>query len=523
MPNSAYTDWLTPNLLTGMQRGIEKEGLRVSPNGRLSTQPHPEALGSKLAHPAITTDYSEALLELITEPHDTIEGALGELAELHRVVAEALPKGELIWPLSMPCLLASEDDQIPLADYGTANIAKLKTLYRRGLGLRYGRRMQTIAGLHYNLSFPKVLFSAMRDHSSDGKNVNLTEFTDQAYLGLIRNMKRQMPLILYFFGASPSVCPCFVTGRSHALKPLNSSKNTYGLADATSLRMGRLGYQNSAQDDLAITYNNLPTYIKGLRRALTIKHPPFSKIGVDDKTGAPQQINDHILQIENEFYSTLRPKQITRAGESPTDALQARGIAYVELRALDLDPYDPYGLSSNTAHFVELLMLHALLSPSPELGLDEEQLLARNQELVTEMGVKSDLYIEGIQGEVLLRDWIREQLNPLEALAKLLDQTQINTPFEDALTVVYSKFNDTDLLPARRVLSSSAVEGGIWKLGQRLASEHFEEYLKQPLPEARAAHYRRLASASIHEQNRLEAEPQASFTEFLAPYRDSAG
>ena len=229
------------------------------------------------------------------------------------------------------------------------------------------------------------------------------------------------------------------------------------------------------------------------------------------------------MQIENEFYSTLRPKQITRAGESPTDALQARGIAYVELRALDLDPYDPYGLSSNTAHFVELLMLHALLSPSPELGLDEEQLLARNQELVTEMGVKSDLYIEGIQGEVLLRDWIREQLNPLEALAKLLDQTQINTPFEDALTVVYSKFNDTDLLPARRVLSSSAVEGGIWKLGQRLASEHFEEYLKQPLPEARAAHYRRLASASIHEQNRLEAEPQASFTEFLAPYRDSAG
>ena len=57
--------FLQPLLIHGL-KGVEKEGLRITPRGSISLSPHPVQLGAALTHPHITTDYSEALLELIT-------------------------------------------------------------------------------------------------------------------------------------------------------------------------------------------------------------------------------------------------------------------------------------------------------------------------------------------------------------------------------------------------------------------------------------------------------------------------
>ena len=224
----------------------------------------------------------------------------------------------------------------PLADYGSSNTGRLKTLYRSGLGIRYGRRMQTIAGLHYNLSFGDDLFGAW--HQASDSKQDFADFKNDKYLGLIRNFKRMTSLVLYLLGASPSVNASFVAGREHDLTLMDDS--TYYKPAATSLRMGKLGYTNSVQEHLDIRYNHLPEYVAGLRSAIRTPHDGFARLGLDDDSGTPIQINNHILQIENEYYSPIRPKQIAQSGETPTEALERRGIAYVEFRAIDLDPLE---------------------------------------------------------------------------------------------------------------------------------------------------------------------------------------
>jgi glutamate--cysteine ligase len=146
-------------LLRGIVRGYEKECLRVDVGGHIAHTPHPKALGSKLTHPWITTDYSEALLEFITPPSDDPSDPLHTLRDIHRFVAPRIGD-ETMWASSMPCVLG-EDGDIPLADYGSSNKARFKHVYREGLGLRYGRTMQTIAGVHYNWSLPQAFWEAL--------------------------------------------------------------------------------------------------------------------------------------------------------------------------------------------------------------------------------------------------------------------------------------------------------------------------------------------------------------------------
>src|SRR4051812_49189554 len=272
---------LTPATLQQIRRGIEKESLRVGPDGKLALTPHSAALGSPLTHPHITTDFSESQLELITGVHTSVDGCLGELSHIHQFVYKHIAD-EVLWASSMPCGLPA-DDEIPLGRYGSSNIGRMKTIYRMGLAHRYGRRMQTISGIHYNFSFPGL--------------------SSEDYFALIRNFRRHSWLALYLFGASPAVCSSFLAGRSHELREL--SAGTHYLPHATSLRMGRLGYQSDAQAALCVSYNNLDNYAASLDAALTRPFPAYEKIGIGSAQDY-RQLNTTLLQIENEFYSTVR-------------------------------------------------------------------------------------------------------------------------------------------------------------------------------------------------------------------------
>lgn len=509
-------NWLTATQLAGMQRGIEKEGLRMSPKGFIATTSHPQKLGSKLTHPFITTDYAESLLELITEPKDTPKSALAMLRELHVVVQHALEDDELLWGMSMPCMLSADDKDILLADYGTSNIGRLKTLYRHGLGIRYGRRMQTIAGLHYNLSFGDVLFSAWQKQVDDTRS--LIEFKNDKYLGLVRNFKRLNSLVLYLFGASPVVCACFLQGREHHLAALNNT--TYYLPQATSLRMGKLGYQNSVQDDLDIRYNSLDEYVKGLQQAIHQPNETFSKLGVDDKDGNPIQINDHILQIENEYYSPIRPKQITKSGEAPSTALAERGIAYVEFRAIDLDPYSDIGIRLSTACFMEILALYCLMSDSPELMPEEEAVLARNQEKVVNRGREPNLTIEVFgETERHLKDWMQDHLHKMQPLAQLLDSFHGGNDYRMAITLMSGKTLHPDFTLSAQVLADTQRAGSAWKMGKALAEQHAEQLRRQTLSPNRQAYYEMLAEKSVMQQADMETQPSLTFYEYIQQYR----
>lgn len=511
--------WLQASMLHGMLRGIERESLRMQSNGFLSQQPHPKALGSALTHPSITTDYSEALLEFITSPQESIHRTREILKNIHLFTQQHLPQGERLWPLSMPCMLDQSDENIPLANYGSSNLGRFKTLYRHGLGVRYGRRMQTISGVHYNLSFPDTLFQQLQQHETDEslKQLSLQDYRSHRYFGLIRNFIRFIPMVMYLLGASPTVCACFVAGRQHHLHTL--MPGTLYLPNATALRMGRLGYQNSAQQQLGIQYNSLAGYLQGIRQAIHTPYPAFQKLGLDDAHGEPIQINDHILQIENEYYSLIRPKQTPKAGETPSQALQARGVAYVELRAVDVDPFNPIGISEQSAAFLETLALYCLLSDSPLIDAEEQQWLDENQAKTVNDGRDAALTVQTLHGEVRLRDWMAQHLRAMQSVATCLDQAHQTQLYQSALSVMQQRCEDANLTLSAQILQQTRQLGGNWQVGAALAEQHETYYRQQHLSTDIQQQFEQIALQSLQQQQQLERQQQLSFREYLQPYR----
>jgi len=341
-------------LLKQCLHGIERECLRVTDEGRLAQTPHPEALGSALTNEQITTDYSESLLEFITPALADPAQVLENLDEIHRFVYTKLGS-EYLWSPSMPCALPAEED-IPIAEYGSSNIGKLKHVYRKGLALRYGRTMQCIAGIHYNFSLPEALWPLLR--ASEGSAEEARDYQSSAYIALIRNFRRYSWLLMYLFGASPTLDKGFLRGRPHQLEELDAE--TLFLPYATSLRMSDLGYQSNAQAGLTPCYNNLASYTDSLRKAVGTPYPPYVEVGTH-VDGEWVQLNTNILQIENEYYSNIRPKRVTYTGERPIQALTSRGVQYVEVRCLDINPFLPVGIDLTEARFLDAFLLFCAL------------------------------------------------------------------------------------------------------------------------------------------------------------------
>ena len=498
-------DALTKEMLDGMRHGVEKESLRVDADGVLSATPHPQALGSALTHPNITTDFSESQLELVTGVHARVEDTLGELVRVHQVVCRELARnGEMMWVASMPCRLPG-DETIPLGRYGSSNVGRAKSVYRMGLGHRYGRRMQTISGIHYNWSLPGL------------DNVR--------YFGLIRNFRRHAFALLYLFGASPMVCGCFANGRDHMLEPVGSEGRTLGLPHATSLRMGRLGYQSDAQASLAVSYNSLEGYAASLYTALTEPYPPYEAIGIRNLGGEYNQLGTSLLQIENEFYGTIRPKRVTRPGERPLHALHERGVEYVEVRLMDLDPFERVGINASTMRFLDLFLLHSLLADSAPDTPDEIAALADNQQLTASRGREPGLRLTRGGEQVVLTEWIAELLDDIAPLAARVDELLGGTVYGEALAMARSRLEAPASLPSARVFQVVTEEFGnsfSEFVVSRSALAH-AELSALPFADSERVRFADLATASLRKQAEMEAADTMSFEEYRQIYVSPEG
>ena len=507
--------WLgpQPHVLQGMRRGLEKEALRMSPDGVIAQTPHPQALGAALTHPYITIDYSEALIELITPAETSIDATLGFMEDLHTFVYRHLDE-ERLWLNSMPCMIGLDDSLIPLAQYGTSNIGRLKTLYRHGLGVRYGRKMQTIAGIHYNLSFPTAFWEAWQKNAGDTRP--LQDFINDKYFSLVRNFQRHSFLLLYLLGASPAVSACFLSGRQHSLQTL--SPGTLYQPYATSLRMGRLGYQNTVQRDLHVSYNRLDHYLRDLRHAIHTPYPPFEALGVK-VDGEYRQMNANILQIENEYYGLIRPKQTTRRGEKPSQALAERGVEYIEMRCVDLNPYAPTGIDSPTAHFLEAFALHSLLSTDTPFSPAEYAHLGERQETMVEFGRKPFLPIRVDEEKVEFHVIADKLLAEMARVAEILDRAHDTDRYSQGVAVQREKLADPEQTWAARVLADIRSHGdSFFDFGKAVAETHRAHFLARPLSPEREALFTQQAAESLAAQSALEAADTQSFDDFLAAY-----
>ena len=500
--------------LSSSKIGLEKESLRVTPEGNISQLPHPVAWGSALTHPQITTDFSEALTELITPPCHSVTEVIQSLDDIQNFVYRNLDN-EILWATSMPCVVEGETS-IPLAKYGSSNAAQMKTAYRRGLGLRYGRSMQVIAGVHFNYSFSDEfwqLYQSINNNSEDPQG-----YISEQYMGVVRNLLRYGWLVPYLFGASPAVCKSFLHGKKTMLQEFNS--NTYYEPYATSLRLGDIGYQNSKEELTGVkaNYDSLDAYVNSLQCAISTPYPGYEDFGIK-VDGVYQQLNANILQIENEYYSSVRPKQILQGNEMPSIALKKRGIAYVELRSLDVNAFDPHGINSEQLYFLEVFMLFCLLQESPALTESEIFAIDENLLLVAHKGRQPGLDLGRGAEKISLQDWASELCHEMKAVANLLDSANYSENYFSSVKSQFAAIHDPDLTPSARMLADMREHGeGFYHHAKRMSQHHYQYYKNTVLPDEKVELFSAMANESIQKQREIEAENGESFDRFLENY-----
>jgi len=502
-------------LLCGGLKGIEKESLRISKDGFIAQTPHPKALGSALTHPYITTDYSESLIELITPPFADIKDSLDYLHNIHQFVYEHLDN-EILLGASMPCGIDG-DESIPIAEYGSSNIGRMKHVYRHGLWHRYGRTMQSIAGIHFNYSVPEALWPVLYKEKSSP--LSLEQFINEAYFGLIRNFQRMGWLILYLFGASPAICKNFFNSRPALMTQFEAFDNgTLYHPYATSLRMSDIGYKSKNQANLNIDYNSIDGYVSSLSAAINTPYPEYEKIGtlVD---GEYRQLNSNILQIENEFYSTMRPKQIAQSGEKPTLALKRRGVRYIEMRSLDLDLFNPIGIDEDKARFIEALLLTCLLQDSPKTSAQEQQVNNANQLAVANFGRKPGLELNKNNQKILLKDWAAEILESMQPVCAILDQDDAAKHYSSALEKQQLLVENSDSTASARILEQmTQLRQPFSRFALNTSIEHGQYFKLNELDKIKTQQFNDMAALSHDKQLEIENNKQMPFDYFLKQY-----
>ncbi|MEZ5536586.1 MAG: glutamate--cysteine ligase [Thiolinea sp.] len=501
--------------------GLEKESLRVNPDGYISQTSHPRELGAALTHPWITTDYAEALLELITPPQKHATDALDFLLNVETFVYQQLQDDELLWTTSMPCIIGGEDD-IRIAEYGSSNAGKMKHAYRQGLAWRYGKIMQVIAGIHFNYSVSEDFWPVWHELENDSKNpLTLREFRDNRYMGQTRNLQRFGWLIIYLFGTSPAICRSFLDGKapSDTMQAFNHSTiyEPYG----TSLRMGNIGYTNSKEHETGIhvCYDSIESYTRSLRCAISKPYPDYEKIGVK-VNGEYRQLNANILQIENEYYSTVRPKQVLQGFEQPVDALTDRGIRYVELRSVDVNAFHPAGITHTQLSFLEVFMHFCLLKESELLDRDTQRRIDHNQFLVAHRGRAPGLTLDRRGAPIGLKEWALELLDNMLPVAEMMDKVHGDMRYTLAVQKQRKLAENPGLTPSARALDEMADNGreDFFTFAQRKSREHREFFLQRELSGDLQQQFEEMATTSIEKQAQIEAADELDFDTFLQRY-----
>jgi glutamate--cysteine ligase len=503
------------NALVGFGRGVEREALRVQSDGKLSEGGHPYAFGSALTHSSITTDYAESLLEFITPVAKDVNQLFDYLNDIHHYAAKHLENDETLWPISMPCYVQGED-KIELAQYGISNTGKMKTAYRQGLKNRYGSMMQIISGVHYNFSLPASFWETWTEiHQS---KLTGSDAQSAGYLGLVRNYFRYGWVIPYLFGASPALCKSFLQGKETNLNFKKVGNGTIYLPYATSLRLSDLGYTSSSQSSLNICYNSVDNYIASVRKGLNKKAPEFADLGIKE-AGNHVQLNDNILQIENELYASIRPKRVQQTNETPSQALNARGIEYVEIRSLDVNPFCKLGITQEQVNFLDLFLTWCAIKPSAEVSALQSKYFAANLNAIVTEGRNPTLQLEIDGKSKSVAQWGEWLTDELKELAVVLDDCGKEERYKEAIAHIAPRFSAPELTSSARILDQIIeLDSDNGPLALNLSKQYKQELIDQPYQIWSDQYFEAQKVESLKKQKEIEQSDDVDFDTFLENY-----
>ncbi|MCF6768063.1 glutamate--cysteine ligase [Thiotrichales bacterium 19S11-10] len=499
--------------LIHIQRGIEREALRITSTGKVAQSKHSINLGEKLTHPNITVDYSEGLLEVITEPFEGYDSLFDSLNTYVSFTSQQLEKNELLWPMSMPPV--TTENEILIAQFGNSNSAKMKEVYREGLANRYGKIMQIIAGIHYNFSFPDTFLNQLMPEDPDS-NHTLQYYKNKFYFRLIRKFYQNSWLLPYLFGATPLIAKTSILDQHN----LSDFDDQYYFDEfATCLRMSKFGYQSHAQKDLNISYRDIKSYVSDLVKATQIPYPDYTKIGVLNKNYGYNQLNDCILQIENEYYNPIRPKQLVHRCERPACALSKRGVSYIELRTLDINPFTPLGIDLETAYFIDVFFTYCLLAEAPIYSKSMIQTAKENFALSAMKGRKPNLILNRNNQSISLTDWAEMILEKCLNIAKRFDEIEQSDHYQKAVIEQIEKVKNSTLTPSAQLINTiqtSKKSTEEWMLNQ--AKAHDQAFKNHDISLATLAKLKREVSDSIEALKLLENKEEGAFESYIQRY-----
>ncbi|WDE95902.1 glutamate--cysteine ligase [Lentisphaera profundi] len=495
--------------LDSSNKGLEREALRFTPEARLALSPHPEAYGSALCHPSITTDFSESLLELVTPTFDKSDDLISYLTNLHYFIHKNLPEGENLWSNSMPCDL---QDDIPIAEYGSSGAGEFRKVYRRGLSYRYGKKMQAIAGLHYNFS-PSTDFWNELAKVNDTKNDK--DFRSKHYFSLLRNFRSLNWFLNYLFGASPAFHESFSELVNSELKE-KIGDETYCMPQAVSVRMSDAGYTTSRQGNLNISVNNVEEYTEGLQKAVSEPDAQWANISQKDTHGFTQ-LSSNFLQAEFEYYSTIRPKPNPKNPRRPLVALKQDGVEYIEVRTLDINPFEPLGICKAQIDFMEVF-LYYLLSKNSPLENDKSRECAReNLMTVTLQGRQENLRLRCPQNnEFDLTKACSKIFTNLKKVAKILDHSRQTSDFSTAITFVEQRLNKHELLPSHKLMQALKDQSFL-AYTKELSQQHQQTLLDFVPDEQLQNDFAQSSRKSLIDQQKVEREGP-DYQQFLSNF-----
>ena len=419
--------------------GLEKENVRVTESGNLALTPHPKAFGDREKNAYIKTDFSESQLEMVTPVCNTLEEVYSFICNLNKVVSlEIMKNGEFLWPQSNPPILPREEE-IPIAKLSNRE----DELYRENLSYKYGKKKQVISGIHYNFSFKEEFIKLLYKELKVEKDFR--EFKDDIYLRMARNFQKYHWLLIYLTGASPVFHESYIEEIKEEGEKLG--EDSYYIKDDTSLRNSSYGYKN--KKDYYVSYNSIGEYASDIKNL----------------------VKDKEIQSIKEYYNPIRLKSL--GSEDMLESLLHKGIDYLEVRLLDLDPLSIQGVSKETLYLVHLFMIYTLLKENKEITYKDQEEFFKNHDMVALKGRNEDAVIHENGVPVLLKDKGREILSEMDEIVEILFSN--NEEFKNVIKRALEKINNPHDIISEKLIKDIKEEGYI-NFHMRLAKEYLNNF-----------------------------------------------